>query len=177
MLLHRNSTMRFIQDRLDSDSESESTLKYWLRSRSRLRWKPYRLCPCQWAKFQLPTSFLHRSISIHSERCWLRSSVITKATVFIADPQKVIWGHLSSPTVFFFANSFWFRRDRDVTVVSLCFSHQDASIHMQYDLLGSPHDLDLMSNFDLDLSRSCYTGCAIKIYPSEKWRHLMTSFF
>ena len=28
---------------------------------------------------------------------------------------------------------------------------------MQYDLLGSPLDLDLRSNFDLDLSRSCYT--------------------
>ena len=27
---------------------------------------------------------------------------------------------------------------------------------MQYDLLGSPRDLDLRSNFDLDLSRSCY---------------------
>ena len=42
-------------------------------------------------------------------------------------------------------------------VVSLCFSHQDASINMQYDLLGSPCDLGLRSNFDLDLSRSCYT--------------------
>ena len=42
-------------------------------------------------------------------------------------------------------------------VVSLCFSHQDASRHMEYDLLGSPRDLDLSSNFDLALSRSCYT--------------------
>ena len=42
-------------------------------------------------------------------------------------------------------------------MVSLCFSHQDSSIHMLYDLLGSPRDLDLRSNFDLDLSRSCYT--------------------
>ena len=33
-------------------------------------------------------------------------------------------------------------------VVSLCFSHQDASIHMQCDLLGSPRDLDLRSNFE-----------------------------
>ena len=39
----------------------------------------------------------------------------------------------------------------------MCFSHQDASIHMQYDLLGSPRDLDLRSNFDLHLSRSYYT--------------------
>ena len=28
---------------------------------------------------------------------------------------------------------------------------------MQYDLLGSPRDLDVRSNFDLDLSRSYYT--------------------
>ena len=42
-------------------------------------------------------------------------------------------------------------------VVSLCFSHQEASIHMQYDLLESPRDLDLRSSFDLDLSRPYYT--------------------
>ena len=100
------------------------------------------------------TSFSHRNISIHWEWCWLRSSVMTQATVFIGDPPKVIWGHLRSPT--FFANNFWSKRDRDARVVSLCFSHQDASIHIQYDLLGSPRDLDLRSNFDLDLSRSCY---------------------
>ena len=33
---------------------------------------------------------------------------------------------------------------------------------MQYDLLGSPRDLDLRSNFDLDLSRSCYT-CSMRL--------------
>ena len=42
-------------------------------------------------------------------------------------------------------------------VVLLCFSHQDASINVQCDLLRSPRDLDLRSSFDLDLSRSCYT--------------------
>ena len=59
--------------------------------------------------------------------------------------------HLRSPkfTNRFFANNFWFRRDRDVWVVSWCFSHQDASIHMQYDLLRLPSDLDLRSNFTL----------------------------
>ena len=38
-------TMRFIQDMPEfaPESESESTLKHRLRSRSRLRWKPYRL--------------------------------------------------------------------------------------------------------------------------------------
>ena len=38
-------------------------------------------------------------------------------------------------------------------MVSLCFSHQEPSIHMQDDLLGSPRDLDLRSNFDVNLSR------------------------
>ena len=32
-----------------------------------------------------------------------------------------------------------------------------ASFYMQYDLLGSPRDLDLKSKFDLDFSRSSYT--------------------
>ena len=38
-------------------------------------------------------------------------------------------------------------------VVSMCLSRQYASTDMQ---LGSRRDLDLRSNFDLDLSRSCY---------------------
>ena len=195
--------------------------------------------------------FPHRNISIHSEWCWIRSSVMAQATIFIGDSQKVIWGqawrneyrgggtriwgplrkrapsakrahkvyskianclknstmsvkrahfskyrvplgpyqeikfmgpgggtgppppgfsspvwgHLSSPTVF--CEYFWLRRDRDVRVVSLCFSHQDASIHMQYDLLGSPRDLDLRTNFSLDLSRLCYT-C---LDASERGKH------
>ena len=46
------------------------------------------------------TSFSHQNISIHWEWCWLRSSVMTQATVFIGDPPKVIWGHLRPPTVF-----------------------------------------------------------------------------
>ena len=46
------------------------------------------------------TSFSHQNISIHWEWCWLRSSVMTQATVFIGDPPKVIWGHLRSPNVF-----------------------------------------------------------------------------
>ena len=39
-------------------------------------------------------------------------------------------------------------------VVSMCFSRQYVSTDVQ---LGSSRDLDLRSNFDLDLSRSCYT--------------------
>ena len=44
--------------------------------------------------------------------------------------------------------------DDDDEVVSVCLSRQYASTDMQ---LGSSRDLDLRSNFDLDLSRSCYT--------------------
>ena len=36
-------------------------------------------------------------------------------------------------------------------------SRRDASTDMQLDLFGSPSDLDLRSNFDLDLSRSSDT--------------------
>ena len=46
------------------------------------------------------TSFSHRNISIHRKWCWLRSSVMTQATVFIGDPPKVIWGHLRPSTIF-----------------------------------------------------------------------------
>ena len=37
---------------------------------------------------------------IHSEWCCFRSSVMNQVTVFTGDPQKVIWGRLSSPTDF-----------------------------------------------------------------------------
>ena len=39
-------------------------------------------------------------------------------------------------------------------MASLCLSHQDASTDMQHDLFWSLRDLDLRSNFDLDLLRS-----------------------
>ena len=38
-------------------------------------------------------------------------------------------------------------------MASLCLSHQDASTDMQRDLFWSLRDLDLRSNFNLDLSR------------------------
>ena len=46
-------------------------------------------------------------------------------------------------------------------MVSLYSSRQDKSTYIQHDLVGSPRDLDLMSNFDLDLLRSpciCFDG-------------------
>ena len=39
-------------------------------------------------------------------------------------------------------------------MASLCLSHQDASTDMQHGLFWSLRDLDLRSNFDLDLTRS-----------------------
>ena len=40
---------------------------------------------------------------------------------------------------------------------------------MKYDLLGSPRDLDLRSNFDLDLSRSCYTWFRCVLTRPTRW--------
>ena len=36
----------------------------------------------------------------------------------------------------------------------ICFFRKDASNDMQYDLLGSARDLDLWSNFEIDLFRA-----------------------
>ena len=108
----------------------------------------------QWAKFQLPLfrirtfPFTGNGVGL-GPQWWPRRQF---SSVTLQRSSEVTLGHQP-----FFANNFWSKRDRDVRVVSLCFSHQDASIHMQYDLLGSPRDLDLRSNFDLDLSRSYYT--------------------
>ena len=72
----------------------------------------------------------------------------------IGDPSE---GHLRSPRV---TNGFLpitgDRKNIDLGMVSLSLSRQDALIHMQLDLLRSPHDLE-RSNVDFDLSRSSYT--------------------
>ena len=39
-------------------------------------------------------------------------------------------------------------------MVPICLTHQGASTDTQHDLVGSPRDLDLRLNFDLDLLRS-----------------------
>ena len=62
---------------------------------------------------------------------------------------EVIWGHKQ-----FFANNTWQDRARDAEMVPNDLSRRDASVDMQHDLIGSWPDLDLRSNFDLDLSRS-----------------------
>ena len=78
--------------------------------------------------------------------------MMTQGQVLTSDPAKVVWGHRGHKQVF--ADNLRLRRARDMNVVSMCLSRQYASIDMQ---LGSSRDLDLRSNFDLDLSRSCYT--------------------
>ena len=50
------------------------------------------------------------------------------------------------------------KRDRTLGMALLRLSHQDASTDMQHDLFWSLSDLDLRSNFDLDLSRSNYVS-------------------
>ena len=78
--------------------------------------------------------------------------MMTQGQVLTSDPAKVVWGHWGHQQVF--AANLRLRRARDMKVVSMCLSSQYASTDMQ---LGSSRDLDLRSNFDLDLSRSCYT--------------------
>ena len=41
-----------------------------------------------------------------------------------------------------------------MTVILMCLFRQYASTHIKYDLLLSPRDLDLRSNFGLDLEKS-----------------------
>ena len=53
-----------------------------------------------------------------------------------------------------FCNNFWVNRDRDSVRRLSCLSRQCGSNDMQHDLFRSGHDLDLRSNFQLDLSRS-----------------------
>ena len=81
-------------------------------------------------------------------KCWsvtpLRSSEVTR-------------GHQQ-----FFADNLRLRRAKDMQVVSMCLSRQYASTNMQF---GSRRDLDLRSNFELDLSRStciCFRGILTK---------------
>ena len=75
----------------------------------------------------------------------------TQGQVLTSDPPKVVWGHQGHQQVF--ADNLRLRRARDMKVVSMCLSRQYASTDMQ---LGLRRDLDLRSNFGLDLSRSCY---------------------
>ena len=106
----------------------------------------------QWAKCQQPLLRI-RTFPFTQNGVALGHQWWPRCQFSLVTPQKIIWGHPRSPTVFV-PITFVSERDRDVGVVPLCFSHQDASSHMQHDLLGSPRDLDLRSNFNLDLSRS-----------------------
>ena len=73
---------------------------------------------------------------------------------FIAN--SVLKGHQRSLEDTVFVNNSRLKRDRTLVMGSLCLSHQEASIDMQHDLFWSLRDLDLRSNFDLDLSWSKY---------------------
>ena len=77
--------------------------------------------------------------------------MMTQGQVLTSDPAKVVWGLRGHQQVF--ADNLRLRRARVMKVVSMCLSRQYASTDMQ---LGSHRGLDLRSNCDLDLSRSCY---------------------
>ena len=78
--------------------------------------------------------------------------MMTQGQVLTSDPAKVVWGHRGHQQVF--ADNLRLRRARDMKVVLMCLSRQYASTYMQF---GSSRDLDLRSNFDLDLSSTFYT--------------------
>ena len=88
--------------------------------------------------------------------CCLRLFLMFQQQVLTKWPlersSEVIQGHPRLPKDF--ANNLWLGRARDVWMVSMSLPHQDTSTHMPYDLFGSPRDLDLGSNFELDISRS-----------------------
>ena len=71
---------------------------------------------------------------------------------FIGGPSE---GHLRSPGV---TNGFLpIAGDWDeIEIWEWSLSLRDTSSYMQLDLLRSPRDCDLRSNFDFDLSRSCH---------------------
>ena len=93
-------------------------------------------------------------------------------------------GHLRSSLVMrihktFFGNNSLQIEDREAKLAPLCLSLRDASNDMQHDITGSSRDLDLRSNFQLDLLRSscmsfelpwCGEHDAVKII-SLPWVH------
>ena len=93
-------------------------------------------------------------------------------------------GHLRSSQVirvhktFFYNNSLQIENIK-AKMAPLCLSRRDALTDMQHDILGSTRDLDLRSNFKLDLFRSwcmsfeppwCGEHDAVKII-SPLWVH------
>ena len=99
----------------------------------------------------LTTSFPHRNISIHSEWYCLRSSVMIQVSDFIGDPKRSSEVTIGHQRVFLITFDSEEMRPASGHIL---FHSYDALRHMQYDLLVSPPDLDLRSNFDLELTRS-----------------------
>ena len=107
----------------------------------------------QWAKFQLPL-FRIGTFPFTGNGVGLGPQWWTQPTVFIGDPPKVIWGHLRSPTVFL--RKTFDPKEIETWEWSHCVSSRRIDTYAIWPT-WSPRDLDLRSNFDLDLSRSCYT--------------------
>ena len=86
---------------------------------------------------------------LHVELIWMEWHQVRYLLIIQVKFSVVYWGHSRSPTVF--ANNLRSKWDRDVGLVSL---------RLRLTYLGHRVTLpwlDLMSNFDLDLSRSNYT--------------------
>ena len=77
--------------------------------------------------------------------------------------------------MFFFANNSRLKRDIDIQLVLLRFSRRDTSDDMQHDLFGLG-DLDLRSNFDLDLLRSKRISRRVSA-RGTRWCHHRCSIF
>ena len=108
----------------------------------------------QWRNIEIRSqNTLQKSIII-SESCHNRPFLTIHIQFLIGDPSE---GHLRSPRV---TNGFLpitgDKKNIDLGMVSLSLSRRDALIHMQLDLLRSPHDTE-RSNVNFDLSRSSYT--------------------
>ena len=109
------------------------------------QWRNIEICSVKKIHIRKAQFFLDHAIIGHS---WLSICNFWSVT-----PPRVIWAMRSYSGV---TNGFM-PIVIGLEMVSLSLSYGDVSIHMQLDLLRSPHDLDLRSNFDFDLSRSSHT--------------------
>ena len=80
--------------------------------------------------------------------------VMMKVQLFISGLCKVVRSHQRPPEVFI--NCALQNEDRDVKQAPMCFSCPYASNDIRNDLFQTYHDLDLRSNFQIDLLRSSY---------------------
>lgn len=89
--------------------------------------------------------------------------MITLVQFFVSDLCNAIWGHddVTGGHWELLGNFSWLGKARRMKVAPMCLSRPYASIDMQHDTFQTCRDLrspDLRSNFQIDLSGSCYTS-------------------